>query len=123
VTRLPPRVVNNYTFNGDGHANDILLSGKKPRRRKRPDKAKKKEGKEKRRKTREGNQQGVKDANTSSNRAIVYIIYVYLKCIFTFCFVPRPLPPVQLTFRDLDERRVQFIPQKSAAVPPDDDHH
>ncbi|PKX92919.1 uncharacterized protein P174DRAFT_432279 [Aspergillus novofumigatus IBT 16806] len=67
LTRLPPRVVNNYTFNSDGHANDILLSDKKPRRRKRPNKAKKKEGKEKRRKTCGGNQQGVKDANISLN--------------------------------------------------------
>ncbi|GIK03497.1 hypothetical protein Aspvir_007569 [Aspergillus viridinutans] len=43
LTRLPPRVVNNYTFNGDGHAGDIPLPGKKQRRRTRPDKAKKKE--------------------------------------------------------------------------------
>jgi hypothetical protein len=34
LTCLPPRVVNNYTFNGDGHAVASPLPGKKPKRRK-----------------------------------------------------------------------------------------
>jgi hypothetical protein len=70
LTCLPPRVVNNYTFNGDGHAVASPLPGKKPKRRKPLDKAKKRgKGKEKKTPRRKPtrSQERHEGRNTSSN--------------------------------------------------------